>query len=85
MVKIPLISPLLFNGKFVSDFLEKANIFNYFFSQQYQPMPNDRILPLMPCYYKYNRLNIINFNYGKISKVMPYLDPNKAHGSKDWM
>ena len=35
---VPFISSLLVNGKFVTDFLEKANIFNDLFSQQCQPI-----------------------------------------------
>ena len=31
--KVPVIPPLLFNGPFVTDFKEKANIFNSFFLQ----------------------------------------------------
>ena len=37
--KIPIISPLLVNGKFATNFFEKANLFNQFFSKQCQPLP----------------------------------------------
>ena len=30
--KVPTIPPLLFNDAFITDFQEKANIFNYFFT-----------------------------------------------------
>ena len=43
--KVPLIPPLLVNRKFVPNFLEKANIFNDFFSQECEPISNDGILP----------------------------------------
>ena len=33
------------NGKFVSDFCEKANIFNKFFSSRCTPIQNTSILP----------------------------------------
>ena len=72
--QVPLISSLLVNGKFVTNFLEKANIFNDFFSQKCQSIPNDSILPLIPTYYKDNRLNEIK------DKVIQSFDPNKAHG-----
>ena len=32
--KVPVIAPLLFNGAFVTDFQEKANIFNSFCAKQ---------------------------------------------------
>ena len=35
MKKIPAIPPLFVNGKFVSDFCEKANIFNNLFVSMY--------------------------------------------------
>ena len=77
--KIPLTSPLLVNGKFVTNFLEKANIIDDFFSKQYQPIFNDSILPLISSYHASNRLNDINLNYGKILKVIRSWHPNKAH------
>ena len=65
---------------FVTNVLEKTNIFNDFFNQQCQPMSNDDILPLIPTYYTNNRLNYISLNCNKILKVIQSLDPNKAHG-----
>ena len=64
--KVPLIPPLLNNGKFVTNFLEKANILNNFFNQQWQPISNDVILPLIPTYYIDTRLYDISFNYDKV-------------------
>ena len=75
-----LISILLVNGKYVTNFLEKANIVNDFFSQQYQPISNNSILLLIPFYYTDNRLNDINFKHDKMLKVIQSLYPNKAHG-----
>ena len=74
-----LISMLLVNGKYVTNFLEKANIVNDFFSQQYQPISNNSILLLILSYYTDNRLNDINFEHDKMLKVIQSLDPNKAH------
>ena len=42
--KIPLIPPLLVNNNLISNFREKANVFNDFFVQQYQPKANNSIL-----------------------------------------
>ena len=41
----PLIPPLLVNNKIVSDFTEKANLFNDFFASQCTPISNSSILP----------------------------------------
>ena len=60
--------------------LEKSNIFNNFFSQQCQPISNESILPLIPSYYTDEILSGINFNHGKILRVIQFLDPNKAYG-----
>ena len=43
--KIPIIPPLLIDGKIVSDFKEKANKFNEFFSRQCTPLNNGSINP----------------------------------------
>ena len=53
--KIPLIPPLLVKRRFANNFFKKANIFNDFFSEQCQPISNDRILLLIPSYYTDNR------------------------------
>ena len=50
--------------------LEKSNIFNDFFSQQCQPISNESILPLIPSYYTDEILSGINFNHGKILRVI---------------
>ena len=81
MVKKVLLIPLcLVSGKFVSNFLEKSNIFNDFFSQQCQPISNESILPLTPYYYTDEILSGVNFNHSKTLRVIQFLDPNKAHG-----
>ena len=45
--KIPLIPPLLVNNSFVTDFKEKANLFNEFFCKQCLPVANDCALPTL--------------------------------------
>ena len=39
------ILPLSVNGKFVTNFKEKANLFNKYFLSQSNPLPNDNKLP----------------------------------------
>ena len=43
--KVLLISPILKGNKYVSDFKEKTNYFNEFFSLQCSPVVNSSVLP----------------------------------------
>ena len=72
--KIPIIPPLLVNDKFVTNFFEKANLFNEFFSKQCQPLPKSNT------YHTENRLNDITFDNKKLLKIIQSLDANKSHG-----
>ena len=77
--KIPIIPPLLVNDKFITNFLEKANLFNEFFSKQCQPLQNNSTLPKSNTYHTENRLNDITFDNEKLLKIIQSLDANKAH------
>ena len=44
--KIPLISPLLVDNKLLTDFLDKASLFNNFFAKQCTPISNDSTVPV---------------------------------------
>ena len=44
MTKTRVIPPLLVNINVISNFREKANVFNYFFVQQCQPITKNSIL-----------------------------------------
>ena len=78
--KIPIIPPLLVNDNFITNFLEKANLFNEFFSKQCQPLQNNSTLPKSNTYHTENRLNDITFDNEKLLKIIQSLDANKAHG-----
>ena len=78
--KAPIIPPLLVNDKLVTNFLEKANLFNEFFSKQCQLLQNNSTLPKTNTYTE-NRLNDITFDNEKLLKIIQSLDANKAHGS----
>ena len=54
--KIPIIPPLSVNGKIITDFNEKANLFNKYFSSQCHPLPNDSKLPENQTYIKETKL-----------------------------
>ena len=76
---IPLIPPLLVNNSFVTDFKEKANLFNEFFCKQCTPVANDSTLPtlLETPNETLSSLEIIASDIGKIVKA---LKVNKAYG-----
>ena len=78
--KIPIILPLLVNNNFITNFLEKANLFNEFFSNQCQPLQNNSTLPKSNMYHTEDRLNDITFDNEKLLKIIQSLDANKAHG-----
>ena len=77
--KIPVIPPLLVNGKFVLNFCTKANLFNDFFASICTPINNGSTMP--PFAYKNNvRINSFLINHNDISLIIKNLDSNKAHG-----
>ena len=47
--KIPTIPPLSFNGPLISDFKQKANLFNSYFSSQCTPIDTSSKLPVFAC------------------------------------
>ena len=76
--KVPIIPP--FPLKFVTNFLEKAYLFNEFFSKQCQPLQNNSTLPKSNTYHTKNRLNDITLDNEKLLKIIQSLDANKTHG-----
>ena len=78
--KTPSIPSLSVNNKLISNFKEKANIFNDFFVQECQPIANNSILPTNQIFYTQNRLRDFDIDCGKISKLINSLNPHKAHG-----
>ena len=77
-----LIPPLLVNNSFVTDFKEKANLFNEYFCKQCTPVANDSTLtPFLETSNEIlSYLKIIASDIGKIIKA---LNLNKAHGHDD--
>ena len=78
--KIPLIPPLFHENKFVTDFKEKAELFNAFFAKQCSLIKNSSKLPSHLHYLTDNRLSSVSFSQDDIAKIIQNLDPNKAHG-----
>ena len=83
--KTPIIFPLLVNDKLVLNFVEKANIFNDFFSSQCQRMSNDSTLPRTFSFETTNRLTscLKALLILEISMILQSLDQNKAHDHDD--
>ena len=81
--KVPLIPPLLVNNKIVSDFTEKVNPFNFFFSSQCTPISNNSLLPSSKYFITDKRLTRFKFNNDDILKITRNLNVNKAHGHDD--
>ena len=59
--KIPLIPPLFHENRFITDFKEKAELFNSFFSNQCSLLKNCSKLPTNLRYVTDKRLRTINF------------------------
>ena len=77
--KIPCIPPLPHQGKFLTDFKEKANIFNNFFANQCSIVSNNSYLPVTLTKKIHESLSTINFSTDDVLKVIRNLNPNKTH------
>ena len=77
--KIPRIPPLVENGLFITDFTEKAQLFNDYFILQCTTIDTGSDLPRnipMPT----SLISDLNFSEEKILNIIRSLNPNKAHG-----
>ena len=63
----------------MSDFTEKANLFNDFFTTQCTPLSNSSILPSAISCKTLSQLSSINFEKEDILKIIRNLNINKAH------
>ena len=78
--KIPLIPPLLVTNKLVTNFLDKANLFNNFFAKQCTPISNDNTIPAITNFETSERLSSLEFCADDIVKIIRSLGQNKDHG-----
>ena len=74
--KIPAIPPLPVDGKFVSDFYEKSNIFNNFFASICTPIKNASTLP-SSSYRTNTRIKPFSISEKDILSIIKSLDPTK--------
>ena len=78
--KILIIPPLFYENRFITDFKEKAQLFNIFFSKHCSVIPNNSSLPADVNYITDKRLSTVTFSARDIGKIIQNLDSNKAHG-----
>ena len=69
-----------FENKFITDFKEKAELFNHFFVNQCSLLSNNSVLPTDLPQLTNKCLDSIHFSSSDIAKIISHLDPNKAHG-----
>ena len=77
--KIPMIPPLLENGLFVTDFAEKAQIFNDYFILQCTTIDTGSEIP-QDTPVTTTLLTDFVISEEKILNIIRSLSPNKAHG-----
>ena len=77
--KIPCIPPVFHESKFITDFKEKAQLFNHFFVNQYSLLSNNKVLPTNLPQLTSKCLDSIHFSSSDIAKIISRLDLNKAH------
>jgi len=73
------IPPLFENGKYISNFKQKASIFNNYFAVQCQPFNIESTLPELTLLTR-NSLCDISFSHEQIITIIKKLDPKKANG-----
>ena len=76
--KVPITPPLFINITFVTDFQEKANIFNSFFAKQCSSIPSSTVLPAKISYMTKDRINPFFFCKIDVIKLIKALDVRKA-------
>ena len=71
---------MFYENRFITDFKEKAQLFNFFFSKQCSLIPNNSPFPADVNYITVKRLSTVTFSAKDIGKIIQNLDSNKAHG-----
>ena len=74
-----MIPPLLVDNKLVTDFLDKANLFNNFFVKQCPLISNDSTVPVSTDFVTRERLSPVEFCVDDFAKIIRSLDKNKAY------
>ena len=74
------IPPICVEQNFISNFKEKAKIFNKYFAKQCQPLENNSNLPGHITHITNNRLETVKIEENDIIEIIRKLNPKKAHG-----
>ena len=77
---VPLIPPLFHENKFVTNFLENAELLIHFFAKQCSLINNGSTLPTHMQYLTNNRLSSVTFSQNDIAKIIQNLNSGKTHG-----
>ena len=77
--KTPIIPPLFYENRFITDFKEEAQLFNILFFKQCSLIPNNSSLPADVNYITNKHLYTVTFSARGIGKIIQNLDSNKAH------
>ena len=81
--KVPVITPLLINAEFISNFKTKANYFNGSFNQQCAVISTDSCIPSSFNLAKNETIATINFDEQLVSKLIVDVNPNTANGQDE--
>ena len=78
--KIPCISPLFYQNRYITKYKDKAELLNNFFANQCSLIKNSSVLPSVLFKRTEKVISSIDFGSDGIAKIIQKLDPNKAHG-----
>ena len=78
--KIPVIPPIICNSNLVTDFKDKAELFNNYFSSQCSLINNTSVLPQTFPPFNHHGLSSFHIENDEILKLIRSLDVNKSHG-----
>ena len=78
--KTPFIPPLLHDDKLITNFKNKAEMFNNLFAKQCSLTNTNSDLPSVLSWNTHKSLSTIKFTIDDILKIIKKLDPNEAHG-----
>ena len=72
--------PIFHENRFITDFREKAELYNCFFADQFSLVRNSSVLPTDFELSHSNFLSNITFTDNDIGSIISSLNPNQAHG-----
>ena len=76
--QVPCIPPVFHDNRFITDFREKAELFNTFFANQCSSVRNSSVIPTDFKLFTDKSLSNITFIENDIGRIISSLDPNKG-------